>query len=425
MERNRTYGRDRDDEDRGSSRRGRDRDDRSERGGRDRDDTPRRGRDSESSRPSFSYRARSVESAKKRAEGGSKDFDTYVSDSVQLFTPNDGPNTIRILPPTWENPEHFGIDIFVHYGVGPDQQSYLCLHKMKGEACPICEERAEARRNGEDEDYIRELEPSRRSLFYLVDRDKEKEGVQAWSAPFSKIDQAIVKVSIDRKTQEVLPIDHPDEGYDVEFDKKGKGISTQYTGVAIARRSSPLGNDKWLQFAQDNPLPDILVYYDYDHIKNAFGGGGGGSHKKHSDDDREDNRGRGSSRNDNEDRGGRSGARGRGRDSEDDEDGGRSGARGRGREEEPESRSRDKEEEYTWDSIHAMSGEELEALIEAKDLGINANKADSDDELADWICEDLGIKKEREKPRREAGSSHAEDDTPRSRLASMRGARER
>ena len=412
MERNSRSSRDRDSgDDRGRSS-SRDRDDSrgSERGGRDRgrEDSPRRGRDDT---PSFSYRARSAESVKKRADAGSKDFDSYVKDNIKLFTPNDGPNTIRILPPTWPDPEHFGIDIYVHYGVGPDQQSYLCLHKMKGEDCPICEERIEARKNGEDEDYVRELEPARRSLFYLVDRDKEQDGVQAWSAPFSKIDQAIVKVSIDRKTNEVLPIDHPDEGYDVEFDKKGKGIGTQYTGVAIARRDSPLGNKKWLAFAQENPLPDILVFHDYEHIKAAFGGGA----KPKPRDDDDDSRSSRSTR---------------GRSASDDESDARPAHRG-SRDAEPESRGRGrdrddkpKEPEYTWESVHEMTGEELEALIDAERLEINPNKADSDDELADWICEDLKLEKASRSSRRDEKEPDPED-SPRGRLASMREGRGR
>lgn len=381
-----------------------------DRGGRDRDEgrgrdsgryrgedrgRDRGGRDS-GGRRGFTYQARSVEDVTKRANESSRQFDSFIRDSINTFTAKDGDNTIRVVPPTWEGARHFAIDVWVHYGIGPDEQSYLCLHKMKDEPCPICEELAEARRNREDEEYIRNLEPTRRSLFYVVDRDDEKTGVQAWAAPFTKIDQAIVKVSYDRRSGDVLPIDDPDDGYDVEFEKKGKGIGTQYLGVAIARRSSPLGNDEWLNFAMDNPLPSILEYYSYDHIAKVFGGGGGRADKQ-----------RDSGRDDSRDREHRD----RDRDSRDD------GSRRPSRDDNRREASRQDEPEHTWQSIHALEGAELDGLVERLDLNINPNKFDSDEDLADAICGELKIEKEGR------GGRSAETSDDRGRLAEMRSRR--
>lgn len=399
-------GRESDDRD---SRRGRGDD----RGGRDhdRDDRGGRGRDDRGGRSGFTYQRRSAEEVNKRASMGAKDFDSYVRDDIKLWKPNEGANTIRILPPTWPDPKHYGLDIWVHYGVGPDQQAYLCLDKMKGEHCPMCEEYDRARRANEDEEYVNELKPTRRVLFYLVDRDHENEGVQAWAAPWT-IDRDITKISVDRKTQETIPLDDPEEGYDVEFDKNGKGLGTKYVGVAIARRSSSLGKSAWLDFAVEHPLPEILEYHSAEHIEKVFGGGG--SHKSRRDRDGE---------RDDENRG-RSGGRDRGdsdrgsRDSGDRDRGGDRDSRGSDRDDRRGGRSRSEEEELTWDSVHSMTADELDALVEAKKLDINPNKADTDDQLADWICEDLGIKKEESRGRRE--SSRGEDEKPSDRLRSMR-----
>ena len=246
------------DDDRSSRTRGRDSDDRPSRGRGDDDDrgSSRRGRGDDDDRGgrrgggrSYSYETRSPDQARKRSEQGGNDFDKILVDTVKMWKPNDGPNTIRLLPPTWKKPEHYGYDIFVHYGVGPDRQSYLCLHKMKGEPCPICEERTEAQRHG-DEKYAKELEPKKRVLVYLVDRDHEKDGVQAWAMPWT-VDRDTVKISTDRRSGEVLPIDHPEEGYDVLFEKKGAKDRTEYLGNAIDRRDSPLGKQDWLDFAMD------------------------------------------------------------------------------------------------------------------------------------------------------------------------------
>ena len=396
--------------DRDSSRRStsressRGRDDSEDRGrdrGRDRDSE--RGSSRGSSRSSsYEYHQRDAGEAKKRSSQGANDFDKILVDSVKMWKPNDGDNRIRILPPTWDGAKHFGLDIYVHYGVGPDRGTYLCLQKMKGEADPIAEEREIARRD-EDEKYAKELEAKRRVLVYLIDRDHEKEGVQAWAMPWT-VDRDIVKVSVDKSNGEVLPIDHPEEGFDVEFEKKGAKDRTEYLGVAIARRSSPLGKDEWLDYAIDNPLPDQLNYFDYDHIAKVFNGGG--AHK---------DSGRGGSSRE-ESRGGRND-----RDDERTERQSRSSSR-----EEPETTSRRgssrASEEPTWDSVHEMTGDELEDLIDQEKLDIDPREAKDDEDLADWICEEMKLKKE---PARSSRRVVTEDqDSPADRLRSMRRGRD-
>lgn len=399
--------RDEDDSPRRSSR-GRD-DDTPRRSSRDSDDAPRgRGRDEDTTRRSsrsdesrssgrYEYHARSREQVDRRAQGTS-DFDVFVKDTIKMYKAKDGLNTVRILPPTWNKPEHFGLDVHVHYGIGPDRQTYLCLDKHKGEPCPVCEERADAKRDGDD-DYAQELRANTRTLVYLIDRDNEKDGVQAYAMP-ATLDQAIVKVSVDRKTGDVLPIDHPEDGYDVEFEKTGAKMKTKYVGVAIARRSSPLGKPQWLDFALDNPLDEQLVFYPYDHIAKVFGAKG----PKPSRDEDDAPRGRGR---DDEPRG-----RG-GRD--EDPDPRERGGRGR---EEPR-RSRDEPKEPTFEDVMAMSGDELEKIIDDMRLEINPNKASSDEELAEWVCEDLKLSPSAPR-RREA----PKDDAPEDRLARMRRDRE-
>ena len=194
-----------------------------------------------SSRGRYEYQQREPNAMKKRGEQSGNDFDKIFIDDVKVFKVNDGNNFIRFLPPTWKNPEHFGLDIYVHYGIGPDNQTYLCLHKMKGEACPICEEAKRAQDDGDD-DYAKKLKPNKRVLVYLIDRDHEKEGLMAWSMPWT-VDRDICKISVDKRTGETLELDNPDNGYDIEFEKKGQKQKTEYLGIAVARRPSELGDD--------------------------------------------------------------------------------------------------------------------------------------------------------------------------------------
>lgn len=397
-----------------SSRRGRDEDedDRpTRRGGRDDDRGGRRGRDDDDrggrrGGSRFQYRERDASSARKRAESSGKDFDRYLQDVADAYAVNDGDNVVRLLPPTWDDAEHYGHDIYVHYEIGPDKGTYLCLNKMKGEKCPICEERKRAQNEG-DEEYAKKLEPKKRVLVYVIDRNKEKEGIKVWAMPWT-LDRDIVKVSVDKRTGEVLPIDHPDDGYDVMFERTGKGPRTEYVGVSIDRKSSPLDDDKALDFAQEHPLPTLLKFYSYDHIASVFGGGSpsAGGRDRGRDDDDDDDRGRsGSSRSD---RGGRDrDDRGSGRRGDDDD--------------RRDKRSSAQEDEHTWESIHEMNYDELCDLVDEQKLDIDPDKAKTDEDLADWICEEMKIDQPRKRSRDDDDDGRSD---ARRRLDSMRRGRD-
>lgn len=227
----------------------------------------------------FKYKKRSAESIEKRAKGGG-DRDYFLKDDFEKFSPASGDNLIRILPPTWDDPEHFGIDVHVHYGIGADNATFLSLYKHKGEDDPIYEERLQAQSDGDD-DYAKSLRPNTRTLVWVIDREKESEGPKLWAMPYG-VDKEITLRCKDKHSGEMLYIDDPEEGFDVEFTKTGTGIKTKYEGVSIARRPSPIHEDEdqldeWLDFITENPLPSTLVFHDYDHIKKVFGSGGGSS----------------------------------------------------------------------------------------------------------------------------------------------------
>ena len=404
-----------------------------DRGGRD-DPPPRRSRDDDrggrSSGRRFEYQERDKADVDKRMNQGGKDFDKYIDGDVKMFSVNDGDNAIRLLPPTWRPTRHYGLDIYVHYGVGPDRQTYLCLNKMQDAAmdfadriekdepdlasalrankgkCPICEERELILRDG-DEKHAKELDAKKRVLVYMIDRDGKKEGLQAWAMPWT-VDRDIVSVSVDKRTGAALPIDHPDEGFDIFFKKTGQKDRTEYTGVQVDRHASRLGDDAWLDEAMDRPLPEILVFFDYDHISNVFGGGGGAV--------RDEPRGRGRDRDD--DRGGR------GRDRDDPP------ARGRGRDDDDRgSRRRDPEPPpHTWESVHKLEGKALDDLIDEEQLDLDPQDFKSDEELADAICLKLDLEEARRgrEPEPEGRRrSVPEDDDPRARLREMRERRSR
>lgn len=227
-----------------------------------------------------------------RRSGGA--YDSYLAPDVQLLKLKEGDSTLRILPPSWSEADDdkwgkgWHIEVVLHYGVGPDNATYLCLDKMLGKRCPICEARRAATDDERDQ-----LRPQSRFLCWVIDRANEKAGPQVWSMPVTVFRDINIK-SIDKKSNKPIPIDHPDKGFDIYLRKEGTGIKTKYSVDEIDRDPTPLADDerdqdRWLAFITDHPLPDVLQYYEADHIEGVLAG-----RSQRDDDDEEDDGDRGS-----------------------------------------------------------------------------------------------------------------------------------
>lgn len=302
-------------------------------------------RSSKSSKRSFKYQKRDAESVKKRSKQGDGNRDQIFKDSFNIYKVKDD-NSIRILPPTWDDAEHYAFDVYIHYGIGPDESSYVCLNKFDSdEECPICEERSKAEADG-DSDYASSLKPTKRPTCYLLDRDNEDEGPLLWAMPWT-VDRDLSAQSFDSRSGEVIPLDDPYDGYDISFTRKGKGRNTKYIGLSIARHSSEASDDldDILDQIQENPIPETFEIREADYISDVFSGH---SSKKNSSDDKN---------------------------SKDDK----------------------KENEYTWKEIHKMDFDDLEELVGDEKLDdvidIKDYDKDEEDDLADAICDELGIGK--------------------------------
>jgi hypothetical protein len=207
----------------------------------------------------------------KRAAQQGGDFQGFIIDEVKVYTPKKGDNYIRILPPTWEGADHYGLDLWVHYGIGPERAAVLCLRKMKNEPCPLCEAMARAERSG-DEELAKELKPGRRVIVWVINRNDEQQGPLVWPMAWT-LDRDICKISRDKRTGAVYAIDHPDEGFDVSFEKEGEQMMTKYTGIQLARRATSVDQES-LDFVAELPLPDVLRWRDYAEVATIFEGSG-------------------------------------------------------------------------------------------------------------------------------------------------------
>lgn len=232
-------------------------------------------RDSDRGR-SFRYQARSRDDLRERATQKSGNFDTIIKPKYKTFKPRDGKNLIRVLPPTWKDAKHYGYDIWVNYNVGVDNQSYLSLSEMKNEQDPLAEARRKAEKE-QDKEFADQLKPKKRIVMWVVDRMAEDEGPLLWASPWT-LDKDLANISFDEDTKEVVFIDDPENGCDVRFYKEGTGRNTTYDASKMRiMKPSVLHEDQavekdWLDFIQDNQVPDCLQFYDYDHIAAVFGG---------------------------------------------------------------------------------------------------------------------------------------------------------
>jgi hypothetical protein len=241
---------------------------------------------------SFSYQKRDPKTVQQRANARGGGFDSYVKSQFKIYKVKDGKNVIRILPATWEKAPHYGYDIYVNYGVGADRQSYLSLSKMKGEKDPLAEARRVAEREG-DEEATKALRPNQRILVWLIDRLDEGEGPQLWAMPFT-VDKDINNLCFDEDTRDVIYIDDPNEGNDLRFYTEGKEKNRKYPASKMKLLAAgPINEDadvqkEWLDYITENPVPDCLQFYDYDHISNVFNGGTSKPDEDDEDEDEED-----------------------------------------------------------------------------------------------------------------------------------------
>lgn len=223
----------------------------------------------------FAFKETNSENTVNRSKNDS-DRDSFINlPGVKWFKVKDNNkdegHCYRNLPPFWDNAEHWGIDIWVHYNIGEDNNAYLCLNKMKKGNCPICEEMNKIT----DEKVANAIRPVHRVLQWLIDRDNEKDSPMLWAAP-EQFDTTICSVAVNRRSGAARKVSNPDTGCDISFKIDGVGKHRKYLAHKCEDPST-LSDDvdkynEWLEFAQKHPIPNLLKFYNYDHIYNVYHG---------------------------------------------------------------------------------------------------------------------------------------------------------
>jgi hypothetical protein len=232
-------------------------------------------------RSNFVWEPRKQSDMEKHASRRTTRYDSLFKEEYREWRAKGGSNTIRILPATWKNHKHYGWEFWAHTFVGADKGSYPCLRKMLDKRCPVCEAHKMAVKDG-DEDQIRQLSPKNMFAYWIIDREADKayQDKPQILAISGIRDKEIMGLTQDRKKRSFIYIEHPEEGYDLSFNREGQGLGTKYISYQFDRDPSPISQDadtqaEILDFIALNPIPECLQYYDAEYLDGVMFGTAG------------------------------------------------------------------------------------------------------------------------------------------------------
>ncbi|MHA1591483.1 MAG: hypothetical protein ACTSUP_03330 [Candidatus Heimdallarchaeaceae archaeon] len=223
------------------------------------------------------------------------DIDKAERLGVTEYKATVGDKFVRIISPDID--KFWALEIFKHSNIGTNRATFLCLDKMFGKPCPICERIKEIREKDPKDPKIAALRYSRRYLVFLYDvenRDAEGKGLRWYDMPVNVKDN-IMSLCVDKRTGKFTEIEHPDDGKDIEFRRVGTTQeTTKYSGFKLVD-NDPIPSD-WLE---DVPqFVDVLRIPTYEGMAEELTGmvseskDEKGSEKKaeeeHKDDQREE-----------------------------------------------------------------------------------------------------------------------------------------
>lgn len=134
------------------------------------------------------------------------------------------------------------LTILRHSNIGINKDGVLCLRTI-GEKCPACEEAEKLSQEGASDEEVGKFSPGKKAIYNVVVFDTDAEfgkGIQVWEAPHQSMEDVLseLRVKVDRRTGEktVRAYNFPEEGWNVEFERLGAGLSTEYKQVDIVVR---------------------------------------------------------------------------------------------------------------------------------------------------------------------------------------------
>jgi len=201
-----------------------------------------------------------------------------------FFKPKEGNNLVDIIPYLVSTDRHpqkvkkgypdYVLDLWIHRRVGPSEGSYICLQKMYGTACPICEEREELRKNPDtSEDEIKALYPKRRCWYNVINLNlpEKEQVVQIFEESHFLFEKELLEEAGSSK-EGFIPFFDIEDGKSIEFrtaeEKSKMGKFFKYKKISFVKRPK-YGEDIYdLAYSLDS----IYHIPTYEEVRNAFYG---------------------------------------------------------------------------------------------------------------------------------------------------------
>ena len=205
-------------------------------------------------------------------------FEPTIKAGVKMFKCKEDDHEFYIVPYITgkqhprlaEGKSDFTLAVFVHRGIGVNEDSYICLNRTYRKPCPICEYQAELRESDKaDDEEIKALNPTKRSIYNIVclDTPKEEEkGVQVFDVSHWLFTIPLEEMAHKKRGGGEVAYAHIDEGKVISFRKKGSKRSTEFTAFEFKDRGEI--PDEIIDSAVC--LDNMLHVPSYDEVYKAF-----------------------------------------------------------------------------------------------------------------------------------------------------------
>ncbi len=213
--------------------------------------------------------------------GGGEWTTLTIPDGVDIWQPKKGSHRIDIVPfavgkgnpYAAEGELYYERTYYIHRGVGPNNDSYICLAKTFDKPCPICEYRAKRAADPDaDDKELKDLKPKERQLWLVHDRSDEGK-VKLWEFSHFLFGELLDMQRRDAEDDErhVAEFDDPDGGSQlkVSFEEKAFDGNSFLKAYNIDFRERKDGLPDGL-LDHGICLDDLLKEVSYDRLKAIF-----------------------------------------------------------------------------------------------------------------------------------------------------------
>lgn len=168
--------------------------------------------------------------------------------------------------------------IWVHFNVGPQNDSYICMAKNYNKPCAVCDFIREGMKRGLPKSELDKLKVKERALYYVIcydNTEEERKGLQIWNAPHFKMQRYLNELSKVPERQGVKVGGHisftdPDEGKTVCFKIVGEKESTDYIAHRFLDRDYVIP-DNILELASNNPIDKLIHIPTFEEVSASIG----------------------------------------------------------------------------------------------------------------------------------------------------------